>query len=890
LQKEKVRVYILARELNMESKDLLEICRQAGIDVKNQLSSLDADQREVVEKLLHRKAGGPATATVPAAVTAAAPTAASASSGHSNVAVLAPPAPSGSPHATPASSPPPPALPVVTPTKIPELGRPIRNLNQKQPRPVEGGDDKSADKRREPPRSNLRTPPILATPPKLKAPPPKKEEKKPDEPKALKPTIRLTPEMLRPGGATKDVAEELKKRLIQGQPTAVPPTFEEEEDESGKRPRPGVVGRDERHKKRNERAKTRREREEVAGRPGANLGVEEDDRPAAKRIHRLRKPELKKGTQPRKGRAPIELPITVRSLSEAVGRPVNELLRRLMERGQMMNINTILEPSVAEELAIDLGLELEIKKPLDPEELLLSKLQGDSRPEDLVHRAPIVTVMGHVDHGKTSLLDRIRESNVVATEAGGITQHLRAWRVEHNGRSITFLDTPGHEAFTQMRARGAHVTDIVILVVAADDGVMPQTEEAINHAKAAGVPIVVVINKVDLPNANLNRTRQQLYAHELIPDNMGGDVPFIETVCSKDKARGINELLEMLALMAELKDLKANPKRPGQGTCLEAKLSEGEGVLATLLVRDGTLRRGDVILCGAAYGRVRAMYDDLGRPLEEALPSWPARITGLDQVPNADDPFNVVPDLTIAREIAEKRSLRQRAAAPVKLSTFRLEDLDKAKVAEVKLIIKADVRGSIEAIRKEMEKLSHEEVRVNVLHTGIGGITESDVQLALASPQDTLVVGFNVVPDDRALSLADEKGIQIRQYDIIYQLTDDIRSALEGKLKPREEVVHLGRAVVRDTFKISRVGTIAGCYVTQGTIERSARIRLIREGVVIFPPADRVASLESLKRFKDDVREVREGFECGLKLAGYDDVKVGDVIEAYRVEQVQRTL
>jgi translation initiation factor IF-2 len=477
---------------------------------------------------------------------------------------------------------------------------------------------------------------------------------------------------------------------------------------------------------------------------------------------------------------------------------------------------------------------------------------------------------------------------VVATEAGGITQVIRAWRVEHSGRPITFLDTPGHEAFTKMRARGAQVTDIAVIVVAADDGVMPQTEEAINHAKAAGVSLVVAINKVDLPSANVNRTRQQLYSLEVLPDNMGGDTPFVET--SAATGAGIDELLDQLSVVAELKELKANPHKPGQGTCLEAMLSEGEGVRATLLVRDGTLRRGDVILCGATYGRVRQMYDDQGRAIQEAGPSVPVRITGLDAVPNADDPFVVVTDLAGARAIADKRLERQLEAAQVKRVPVTLEKLTEAKIAELKIILKADFRGSIEAIKKELEKLHHEEVRVRLLEAAIGAITENDVWLALTSPQDTLIIGFNAVPDDRARALAEEKGVQIREYDIIYNLTNDIRAALEGKLKPIEEVVNLGRAVVRKTFKISRVGTVAGCFVTQGVIRRNAKVRLIREGIVIYPPPDRSAGLDSLKRVKDDAAEVREGFECGLKIAGYDDVKVGDVIEAFRVEQVQRTL
>jgi translation initiation factor IF-2 len=620
--------------------------------------------------------------------------------------------------------------------------------------------------------------------------------------------------------------------------------------------------------------------------------AEEEERPRHIKDRHQRKPHKPRPiTEKRKGKVPIEFPITVRALSEAIGVKSVDLLFRLRDHGAppTTTINSIVEPELAEILAVDAGCDLEIRRPADAEEKVMAGLESIDNPEDLVPRAPIVTIMGHVDHGKTSLLDKIRASNVVATEAGGITQVIRAWRVEHGGRPVTFLDTPGHEAFTKMRARGAQVTDIAVIVVAADDGVMPQTEEAINHARAAGVPIVVAINKIDLPNANVNRTRQQLYGMQLIPDTMGGDTPFVETSAATGK--GIDELLDMLSLVAEtLLELKGNPMKPGRGTCLEAMLTEGEGVRATLLVRDGTLHRGDVVLCGATYGHVRQMYDDMGNPLHDAGPSVPVQITGLDEVPNADDPFLVVPDLAQAREIADKRKNKIREATMQKRAPITLETLSEAKVSELKVILKADFRGSIEAIRKELDKLQHQEVRIRILEAAIGGITENDVWLALTSPEDTLIVGFNVVPDDRARALAEEKEVQIRQYNIIYNLTDDLKAALEGKLKPREEVIHLGRAVVRETFKISRVGTIAGCYVTQGTIERSAKVRLIREGVVVYPPADRTVGLESLKRFKDDVREVREGFECGLKIAGYDDLKVGDVIEAYRIEQVQRTL
>jgi translation initiation factor IF-2 len=724
----------------------------------------------------------------------------------------------------------------------------------------------------------MRPPVIVAQPPPLKQRP--VEEKKPQQPAAQKKIMELPPDVKR-GERSININDLIKKPAV----PVVPITEGEVEDDDRGRTKGGpgqVAGRDQRHKRRAERAKGR-----VKEREGAVGLLEEEPQHGAKIRHKLKK-QHRGPTQPRKGKVPVELPITVRALSEAVGIRSGDLLFKLRDHGITANINTTVEPDVAETVALEYGCELEVKRPLDVEEQLLADFQMPDIPEDLVPRAPVVTIMGHVDHGKTSLLDKIRQSNVAATEAGGITQVIRAWRVEHHGKPITFLDTPGHEAFTKMRARGAHVTDIAVIVVAADDGVMPQTEEAINHAKAAGVPIVVAINKVDLPNANVTRTRQQLYGLEVLPDNMGGDSPFVETSAATGK--GIDELLENLSLVAELRELKANPHRPARGTCLEAMLSEGEGVFATLLVQDGTLHKGDVVLCGATYGRVRALYSDLGQHIAEAGPSVPVRITGLDEVPDADDPFFVVPDLATAREIAERRKGRRQEASLVQREPVRLETLGEAKIAELKVILKADFRGSIEAIRKELEKLQHEEVRVRILEAAIGGITENDVWLALTSPADTLIVGFNAVPDERAQALADERGVQIREYNIIYHLTQDIRAALEGKLKPHEEVIHLGRASVRETFKISRVGTIAGCYVTQGKIERSAKVRVIRAGVVIYPPADRTAGIESLKRYKEDVREVAQGFECGIKIAGYDDIKVDDVIEAYRVEQVQRKL
>jgi translation initiation factor IF-2 len=932
LQKEKVRVYALARELNIESKDLLDMCRQAGFDVKNQLSSLDPDQRDLVEQMVRRGGGGVAVAAAPKPATPVIPTlptpvpTLSSRPVRREVETPKHPAPAGvkaseSPPDAAAVLPTPPLQetllkPVSTPAakldsppaKAPDHGTPsrpgdvptsptagsegggrtasglgsgarMRDLSQSRPEGTQ-----RPQRKREIPRPVVAR---VATPPPLKQRPAK--EIKPQEPVAQKPIARL-PEGVK--GAPVNIQDIINKSIGAPDDTNVIELEEEEgADGKGAKGRPGgVAGRDKRHQQRNDRARARKERGDHDHQAGRLLLPVEDDRPSRTKQRLKHVQQKRAATQPRKGKVPIEVPISVRALSEAVGVRSADLLFRLLQHGVAnANINSTLDPIVAETIALELGCELEIKRPLSPEEQTLASLNQPDKAEDLVARAPVVTIMGHVDHGKTSLLDKIRQSNIAATEAGGITQVIRAWRVDHGGHPITFLDTPGHEAFTKMRARGAQVTDIAVIVVAADDGVMPQTEEAINHAKAAGVPIVVSINKVDLPSANITRTRQQLYSLQVIPDNMGGDTPFVETSAATGK--GIAELLDTLSLVAEtLLELKANPNKPAHGTCLEAMLSEGEGVRATLLVRDGTLHRGDVILCGPTYGRVRALYDDLGRPIADAGPSVPVRITGLDEVPNADDPFQVVPDLATAREIADQRKAKLQESNLLKREPVRLETLTEAKIAELKVILKADFRGSIEAIRKEMEKLQHAEVRVRILHAAIGGITESDVQLALTSPLDTIIVGFNVVPDDRAKALAEDKGVQIREYDIIYHLTDDIRAALEGKLKPREEVIHLGRAVIRDTFKISRVGTIAGCYVTQGVIERSAKIRLIREGVVIYPPSDRTVGLESLKRFKEDAREVREGFECGLKIAGYDDVKVGDVIEAFRVEHVQRTL
>lgn len=1007
----KVRIYQLAKDLDVDTAILLEICNNAGFDkVRSQLSSVDTDQIEIIKKALKQRSAPsapvvaappafkqPVAAKPPTLIAKITPSAAKAapveeplveeelvvvepepepvvepvkaeeppppvktllpsdfkssirnlnairsqrprqiSHPHGNrpsvqaqqhhhqppvapAPTPAPVAPTTSPApvipaaATATVAPvaptsatataPPKAAPATPPRPIAPV-RPLATNNPSRPpnlmpsggnnsggAPAGAGDRRSAVDRARPTTSYA--PPNAQARRKIVMPGALPSTAPSSQPGVMKPSVKFTPDMLAGINTTKgpvtakDIIRKIEEKHLEEKAKARKETGEEVEEDDDKL-RPGQVkGRDERHKKRSIRAKAR----EDDVRKLTQLLDDDDDSPSTKRgLHRLHRTP-RQGTLPRKGTiVDVETPITVRSLSEALGVKASDIIKKLMAKGEMVTINTGLDELAAEEFALELGVEIRIVKELAAEDKILAEFGKKTSEESLIHRPPIVTVMGHVDHGKTSLLDRIRESNVVASEAGGITQHIRAWKVTHDGKDITFLDTPGHAAFTQMRARGANVTDIVVLVVAADDGIMPQTDEAISHAKAAGVPIIVAINKVDLPNANLNRTKQQLYSKELIPDDMGGETPFIETVASKDRARGINELLDMILLVAEMKDLKADPARPASGTCLEARVNGDEGVVANFLVQDGTLRRGDTILCGTTVGRVRQMLSDLGQPLEEAGPSTPVRLIGLDDAPEASDKFYVVDDIAQARAISAERTQKQREALTVKRSTFRLEDLGKAKATEVKIILKADVKGSIEAIRKDLEKLAHDEVKIKLLHTAVGGITDSDIQLALASPEDTLIIGFNVVPDDDARRLADEKGIQMKMYDIIYKLSDDLKLALEGKLKPKEEVIHLGRAVVRDTFRISRVGTVAGCHVTSGVIERSAKIRLIRDGVVIYPPPERTASLDSLKRHKDDAREVREGYECGIKIAGFDDVKSGDVIEAFRIEQVQRTL
>jgi translation initiation factor IF-2 len=570
--------------------------------------------------------------------------------------------------------------------------------------------------------------------------------------------------------------------------------------------------------------------------------------------------------------------ISVKELSEKLEVRAKEVIRKLLDKGIFSTINQTLDSQTAQEIAAVFGAEASV---ISYEEEVTHEVEETDRPEDLVARPPVVTVMGHVDHGKTSLLDAIRQTNVTAHEAGGITQHIGAYHVEVNGRKVVFLDTPGHEAFTLMRARGAKVTDVVVLVVAADDGVMPQTIEAMNHARAAKVPIVVAINKIDKPEATPDRVKKQLADYNLMPEEWGGDTVTVE-VSAKQK-KNLDLLLEMILLVADLQGLKANPKRPASGTVLEAKLDRGRGPVATVLVQNGTLRTGDSFIVGAIYGRVRAMLDDRGNVTTEALPATPVEVLGLEDVPQVGDRFQVIEDTAKARQIAVHRQAKVREAALAKSARLTLDQLHQqlaaGDVKELPLIIKADVQGSVEVLSETLAKLSDDKVKVKIIHAGVGAITETDVLLATAS--NAVIIGFAVRPERKASELAALEKVDIRLYTIIYELVDEIRKAKSGLLAVKFKETALGHVEVRDVFRISKVGTVAGCYVQDGKLTRDSKVRLLRDNVVVYD-----GRVRSLRRFKEDVPEVRSGMECGVALENFSDVKLHDVIEPYVMERV----
>ncbi len=873
-----VRIYQLAKEFAIDSKECVEICAKAGVTGKGSaLASLTDEEESTVRAYL---AGG-----------------AGKSSGRKAVAA-------GSKGGTATLPPPPTTAPVSREAYIPPAGTsgkpPVLPSRPALAAKTERVDRPAAAEASKKPPEGPKAPVIRVAPlPTAQQPPP---PVKPAEPAPQKPVIKL-PADVRSGRAplaqqVKVVAEQKLDTAPAGPakkpggarpagPAAPPSAPGSLRPRRGAKPAAAAGGL----AQMGTREERQRIRKRTAGdrplRVGAG-GVVEEERAFRRPRPRHKRPGISTAA-PRKGHVVIQLPCTMRAFSAAIGVGVNMVLGKLLQLGIMSKITSELEAETVELLAGEFDAEVEVRKAYDIESQLISAIQAEQdSAEQLEPRAPVVTFLGHVDHGKTSLLDRIIGTNVAAGESGGITQHIRAYRIEREGRPIAFVDTPGHEAFTQMRARGANVTDIAVLVVAADDGVMPQTEEAISHARAANVPIVVALNKMDLPGINIDRIMQQLAVNELLPADWGGTTEVVK--CSALTGQGVDDLLETLLTIAELHEYKANPHRHAYGTCLESEVSEERGVMAKMLVQNGTLRTGDVLVCGSAYGRVKAMYDTLDprRTHETAPPSTPVNITGLDQAPGAGEHFYVIHEISDARHIAEQRLTQSRRlalskqTAHVTLETLH-ERLGGEEVQMLNIILRADTQGSIEAIMKEFGKLQHPEVQLKILQKMVGGISEADVHLADAS--DAVIIGFNVVPDEGARSLADECGVQIRRYDIIYQVTDDIKKALEGMLKPEKRDVDLGRALVQRTFLISRLGTIAGCRVLSGTIERNSRVRVIRDSRVLgdYP-------LESLKREKDDAREVREGMECGMKVRGYNDLKEGDILECYRVEEFARTL
>ena len=577
----------------------------------------------------------------------------------------------------------------------------------------------------------------------------------------------------------------------------------------------------------------------------------------------------------------VEIPdeIAVGELASRMKKTASEVIKQLFKMGVFASVSDVIDYDTAALVAMELGCKVEKEVIVTVEERLID--DHEDKPEDLVPRAPVVVVMGHVDHGKTSLLDYIRHANVVSGEAGGITQHIGAYTVDVNGSPITFLDTPGHEAFTSMRARGAMVTDIAILVVAADDGIMPQTIESINHAKAANIPVVVAINKMDAVGANPERIKQQLTEYDLVSEEWGGDT--IICPISAKTGQGIDNLLENLAVLSEVLELKANPNRAAKGAVIEARLDKGRGPIMTVLVQNGTLKLGDIIIAGTAVGRVRTMINDKGQRVTEAGPSTPVEISGMSEVPSAGDTFNAVADERMARELAEERRIQMSSNAMPGTKKVSLEDLfSQIQAGEMKtlnVIVKADVQGSAEAVKASLEKISNEEVRVKVIHSAVGAINESDVMLAATS--GAIIVGFNVRPDNAARDSAARSKVDMRMYRVIYDCINEIEAAMKGMLAPKFKEVVIGHAEVRETYKVSKVGTVCGCYCTDGKIQRGCEVRVLRDNIVIHE-----GELASLRRFKDDVKEVASGYECGMQVEKFNDIKVGDVIECFVMEQI----
>jgi translation initiation factor IF-2 len=885
----KLRVYEVARDLGMDQKALVALLQSSGVpDVRNHMSSIGPDVVErirrqlekqkapsVVEERIHatvvkRRAARPVATAAPAAAPApAAPAPAAA----------APPAPSAPERSAPA------AAPVVRRAKAPPSAPIAEAPSAPVAAPVPPSPPTPAPPREPTP------PPIAAAPPPPPAPvevaPAPAPPPPPAPPAAVAPSAApaspspapVAAQASAPAPAPRPATPKTGIDVWEGRPGVPMPQvqrgaptprrvqYDPKAGAANARPRPGGPF--------------------MGGRPGFG-------RPGMRRpgggFASLPRPKGPIATQERgahKKIVRIEESVSLQTLAGRMQVKATEVLMKMMRLGTTgININSTLDAETAKIVASEFGWDVEDTAVSEADQLTAAR--GASTDETgTVVRPPIVTVMGHVDHGKTSLLDKIRKANVVAGEAGGITQHVGAYSVETPRGPITFLDTPGHEAFTAMRARGAQATDIVVLVVAADDGVMPQTKEAVNHAKAANVPVVVAVNKIDKPDANSERVKRQLAEIGLTPEDWGGETLFTEV--SAQTGQGIDTLLEQILLQAEVLELRANPDGPATGLVIEAELDRGRGPVATILVMDGTLSPGDVVLAGAAHGKVRAIYDSQNRQLSEAGPATPVVIIGLNDVPSAGDQVHVVKDVKKAQEIAETRKTKERRSLVPSTGqkAMSLEELHKAmqqvEQLELKLIIKADVQGSVEAVADALIRLTSEKVKVSVVHAAAGAITEGDVNLAVAA--GAIIIGFNVRPAGKAALLAQKEGVQIRPYTIIYNVVDEVKAAMEGLLAPTQVEKAIGKAEVRQVFRITKAGTVAGCMIIEGVVRRSSNARLLRDGVELW-----AGKLASLKRFKDDVREVKEGFDCGIALEGFDEVTVGDIIQAFEIESIKQTL
>lgn len=895
----KMRVFELAKELSLESKDLLRIAKDLAISADNPMSVLDVHDVERIKKRIERetqKKEEPqvqevyeekrvSTTVIRRRVKAAQPP--------EQVAQQASPAEQEA--ATPET---PEAR--EAPEKAPEAKKPARKREAPQKeRPLAAGVDTAPPPAKEEAvlTAEVELPGIVEAPASQAAP----EE--------VRAETEAPPEMVQETAAEKDAAKAKKKEA----PVIVPPLglspeelekkeapkeIKKKEKKKGKRPLKVVELLDE---------EVGVEEEILPAKAAVPAAVEPEkaDEPAVMEVYtqvdlygagrgpagkRLKKKKDKRGVGPaqpaRKKKLRIGDTITVANLAKEMGLKVSEVIKTLMGMGVMASQNQYISSEEAILAASELGFEVEEAKDEIHEEFFAEPVYEE---EAYAARPPVVTVMGHVDHGKTSLLDAIRSENVIDTEFGGITQHIGAYQAHCKGRLITFIDTPGHEAFTSMRSRGAQVTDFVVLVVAADDGVMDQTREAINHARAAKIPILVAVNKIDKPNANPTRVREQLSELGLVPEEWGGDTIFVDV--SAKKHEGIEDLLEMILLQADMMDIKARKGGPARGVVLESKLDKNRGPMCTLLIQQGVLKKGDIFIIGTKWGKARAMYDFRGNPIEEAQPATPVEIIGLMEPPSAGDTMFVVPSEKKAKEIVEylqNKEMVSRLQAPEQKPQVTLEDLysqvQEGKIKDLNLIVKGDVHGTVEAIVSSVKGIdtSGHDIRINVIHSAVGGITENDV--LLASTSSAIIVGFNVRPETKARDLAKKHKVEIKLYTVIYDLIEDIKQALRGMLEPVYREVVLGRAEVREIFKIPKVGVVAGCMVTEGTIQRTSSVRLLRDNVIVHE-----GKVDSLRRFKDDVREVQMGYECGIGLGGYNDIKVGDVIEAFTMEKVETT-